>query len=84
MISATGVLQLRSIHSLLAHRVSDAEDSFAFDEIDARLSVPSDRANIALIPLGYPKGRWARPDGKAALAVTFWERWGERRDRVEG
>ncbi len=52
-------------------------------EIDAHLGVPPEFANIALIPLGYPKGRWARPDRKPALAVTFWERWGERRESVE-
>jgi nitroreductase len=52
-------------------------------EIDAQLRVPPEYANIALIPLGYPKGRWARPERKPALAVTFWERWGERRESVE-
>ncbi len=52
-------------------------------EIDAMLGVPPEYANVALIPLGYPKGRWARPDRKPALEVTYWERWGARRDRVE-
>lgn len=49
-------------------------------EIDARLGVPPEYDNIALIPMGYPKGRWARPDRKPALSVTFWEKWGIRRD----
>ncbi len=52
------------------------------NEINHKLGVPPEYANIALIPMGYPKGRWARPDRKPALAVTFWERWGERRDSV--
>jgi nitroreductase len=52
-------------------------------EIDSYLGVPPEYANVALIPLGYPMGRWARPDRKPALAVTFWERWGERRESVE-
>lgn len=52
------------------------------DEIDARLGVPNEYANVALIPMGYPKGRWGRPDRKPALSVTFWERWGEHRDEV--
>jgi nitroreductase len=43
-------------------------------EIDAKLGVPDEYANIALIPMGYPKGRWARPDRKPALSVTFWEK----------
>ena len=51
-------------------------------EIDAHLGVPPEYANVILIPLGYPKGRWARPDRKPALQVTFWEKWGSRRDAV--
>ena len=51
-------------------------------EIDEKLGVPPEYANIALIPMGYPKGRWGRPERKPALSVTFWERWGERRDSV--
>jgi nitroreductase len=50
------------------------------NEIDARLGVPPEYANVLLIPIGYPKGRWARPDRKPALSVTFWERWGNRRE----
>jgi nitroreductase len=49
-------------------------------EIDAKLGVPDEYANIALIPMGYPKGRWARPERKPALSVTFWEKWGARKD----
>jgi nitroreductase len=47
------------------------------EEVNARLGVPSEYANVALIPLGYPKGRWDRPARKAALEVTFWEKWGK-------
>jgi nitroreductase len=53
-------------------------------EIDQFLGVPPEYANVALIPLGYPKGRWARPERKPALEVIYWERWGERRDSVPG
>jgi len=49
-------------------------------EIDEKLGVPQEYANVALIPLGYPKGRWGRPERKPALSVTFWDRWGVRRD----
>ncbi len=52
------------------------------NEIDEKLGVPHEYANVALIPLGYPKGRWGRPDRKPALSVTFWDRWGVRRDAV--
>jgi nitroreductase len=49
------------------------------DEIDAKLGVPLEYANIALIPMGYPMGRWGRPERKPALSVTFWEKWGAHR-----
>jgi nitroreductase len=52
------------------------------NEIDDRLGVPREYANVALIPLGYPMGRWGRPDRKPALAVTFWDRWGVRKESV--
>jgi nitroreductase len=45
-------------------------------EIDEMLGIPPEYANIALIPIGYPMGRWARPARKPAGEVTFWERWG--------
>jgi nitroreductase len=51
-------------------------------EIDPILGVPKNYANIALIPTGYPKGRWGRPVRKPALEVTFWDRWGKKRDRI--
>lgn len=44
-------------------------------EIDAYLGVPPEYTNVALIPMGRPKGRWGRPHRKPALSVTFWERW---------
>ncbi|HYL57388.1 MAG TPA: nitroreductase family protein [Candidatus Acidoferrales bacterium] len=53
-------------------------------EIDARLGVPPEYANVLLIPIGYPKGRWARPDRKPVMSVTFWERWGIRREGQPG
>jgi len=52
------------------------------NEIDARLGVPAEYANVALIPLGYPKGRWARPERKPALEIISWERWDNRASGV--
>ncbi len=63
---------ITGMHTMFAH------------EIDARLGVPPEYANILLIPIGYPKGRWARPDRKPVLSVTFWERWGNRREAQAG
>jgi nitroreductase len=61
----TSITQLHSMHAA---------------EIDAKLGVPPGYSNIALVPMGYPKGRWAQPDRKPALAITFWEKWGAARD----
>ena len=48
------------------------------DEINVRLGVPPTYANEVLIPMGYPKGRWGRPERKPAAEVTFFDRWGRR------
>jgi len=50
------------------------------DEINRELGVPDEYANLVMIPIGYPKGRWGMPNRKPALTVTFWDRWGEHRD----
>jgi nitroreductase len=48
-------------------------------EIDELIGVPPTYANEVLVPMGYPKGRWARPARKPAADVIFFERWGARR-----
>jgi nitroreductase len=50
------------------HRMFEAE-------IDALLGAPKEYCGAALIPIGYPRGRWGRPARKAAAEVTHWERW---------
>jgi nitroreductase len=40
--------------------------------------IPDDVATIALIPLGYPKGKWSRPKRKPQAEVTFWNSWGRK------
>lgn len=42
------------------------------------LGIPENVATIALIPLGYPEGRWGRPQRKPPEEVTYWNRWGGR------
>ncbi len=51
-------------------------------ELDAMLRVPPDYVNLAMIPMGYPKGKWGRPERKPALSITFWERWGGSRESI--
>jgi nitroreductase len=40
------------------------------------LGIPDTVETIALIPLGYPQGRWGRPKRKPACEVTYWNLWG--------
>lgn len=49
------------------------------DEIDALLHAPKEYFSAALIPIGYPKGKWGHPARKPAAEVTHWERWDVRR-----
>jgi nitroreductase len=49
-------------------------------EVLAALGVPERRFEIAaLVPVGYPAGRFGVAPRKPALAVTHWDRWGDKR-----
>jgi nitroreductase len=39
------------------------------------LGLPEHVKAVAMVPLGYPKGRWGRPWRQAAAECTHWERW---------
>jgi nitroreductase len=41
------------------------------------LGIPGGVSTVALIPLGYPEGRWGRPKRKPRDEVTYWNRWGQ-------
>lgn len=45
-------------------------------EVKDIFGIPEDITTIALIPLGYPQGKWGRPKRKPQTEVTFWNRWG--------
>jgi nitroreductase len=47
-------------------------------EVKDILGIPDDVSTIALIPLGYPRGRWGRPKRKPPEEVTYWNQWGDR------
>lgn len=48
------------------------------EDIKQVLDIPAEVTTIALIPLGYPQGRWGRPKRRAQSEVTYWDRWGKR------
>lgn len=55
------------------------------DEVMALLDVPAGRYEIAaLTPLGHPTGRFGVAPRRAAERVTHWNRWGGRREPLDG
>lgn len=46
------------------------------DEVKRLLGIPDDVQTFAIIPLGYPLGRWGEATRKPVGEVTFWDRWG--------
>jgi nitroreductase len=46
------------------------------EEVRALLGIPLEWETAALIPLGYPRGRWGVPPRRPVDEVTFGDRWG--------
>jgi nitroreductase len=44
-------------------------------EVDAWLGLPAQCPSCCLIPIGWPRGRYARPERRAVDACLFWERY---------
>jgi nitroreductase len=51
------------------------------DEVKALLGIPDDIETMALIPLGWPKGKFGTPSRLPVEKVVYWDSWGTRRDR---
>ncbi len=45
-------------------------------EVKELLEMPENVNVIAVIPVGYPQGKWGRPKRAPAESVTHWDRWG--------
>jgi len=45
------------------------------------LGIPEDVQTFAIIPVGYPLGRWAEARRRPAVDVTYWNAWGNKRSR---
>jgi nitroreductase len=50
-------------------------------EVKELLGIPEGVDTMALIPIGWPRGRFGPASRQPAEQVTFWDRWGERRER---
>jgi nitroreductase len=51
------------------------------DEIKERLGIPAEVDTVALLPIGYPKGKFGPTRRRPVHEVTYWERWGATRSR---
>lgn len=53
------------------------------DEMRALLEVPDRFQLAALVPMGRPRGRFGVAPRRPVESVTYWDRYGERREPVE-
>lgn len=49
------------------------------DEIKARFGIPAEVETVALLPIGYPKGRFGPTTRRPPQEVAYWDRWGATR-----
>jgi nitroreductase len=54
------------------------------DELRALGGIPHRFEVVALLPLGYPRGRWGVAPRRPAASLTSWNRYGERRTAKAG
>jgi nitroreductase len=45
------------------------------DEVRAVLDIPADVNTWAMIPVGYPTGRWGEAERRPVEEVTYWDTW---------
>ncbi len=43
------------------------------------LGIPDEVRTFAIIPVGYPLGRWGEARRRPPSEITYWDRWGNRR-----
>ncbi len=49
------------------------------DELHAHFGIPSDYGVVAVIPIGYPQGRFGPVSREPAASKTHYEHWGRQR-----
>ena len=48
---------------------------FRENEVKEVLGIPDDMSTWAMIPVGYPLGRWAEAKRRPVREVTYWDTW---------
>jgi nitroreductase len=51
------------------------------DQVRAVLDIPEDVKTWAMIPVGYPTGRWGEASRRPVEEITYWDGWREIRTR---
>ncbi len=50
-------------------------------EVKELLGIPEQVETMALIPLGWPKGKFGKPERMPVEKVVYWEQWGDSREQ---
>jgi nitroreductase len=50
-------------------------------EVKQLLGIPDDYETAAMIPVGWPRGKFATPSRLPPEKVVYWDSWGERKAR---
>jgi nitroreductase len=45
------------------------------DEVRAVLDIPTDVSTWAMIPVGYPTGKWGEGPRRSVREITYWDTW---------
>jgi nitroreductase len=53
------------------------------DDVRKLLEIPADVKTYALVPVGYPTGRWGEAPRRPVHEVTYWNSWRASRDSSE-
>jgi nitroreductase len=51
------------------------------DEVKSLLGIPDDVETMALIPVGWPRGKFGTPSRLPVEKVVYWDGWGAQRAR---
>jgi nitroreductase len=50
-------------------------------EVKQLLGIPEDTETMALIPIGWPKGKFGAASRMPIEKIVYWEQWGDRREK---
>src|SRR5437763_13758499 len=51
------------------------------DEVREVLGIPADVQTWAMIPVGYPTGKWGEAARRPVQEITYWDGWKATRER---